>query len=310
MQKKILITGGCGNVGGSLARRLVKNPDYHIVILDNLLTGSLEKLPSAEFENWDFFEVDCNNNAELQPVMEENNFDIVFHYAAMVGVQRTLNSPLNVLKDISGIENILSLSHSTNVQRFFYSSSSEVYGEPVEFPQKEDTTPLNSRLPYAIVKNVGEAYVKSYYQEYDLEYTIFRFFNTYGPLQSVDFVITKFLSQALSGEDITVFGDGSQTRTFCYVDDNLDTVEKMLEQDLAFNSVLNIGNNIEITMLELAQKIIEITNSSSGIVHLPALKEGDMTRRLPDISKMIKILGRELTSLDDGIKIMIDALKN
>jgi len=310
LQKKILITGGCGNVGGSLARRLVKNPNYHIIILDNLLTGSLEKLPSSDFKNWDFIEVDCNNKAELQPVMEENNFDIVFHYAAMVGVQRTLQSPLDVLKDISGIKNILSLSHSTNVQRFFYSSSSEVYGEPVEFPQQEDTTPLNSRLPYAIVKNVGEAYVKSYHQEHALEYTIFRFFNTYGPLQSDDFVMTKFLNQALSGEDITIFGDGSQTRTFCYVDDNLDTVEKMLEQNLAFNSVLNIGNNIEISMLELAQKIIKITNSSSSIVHLPALKEGDMTRRLPDISKMIKILGRELTSLDDGIKIMIDTLKD
>ena len=310
MQKKILITGGCGNVGGSLARRLVKNPNYYIIILDNLLTGSIEKLPSKEFKNWDFIEADCNNHHALQPIMEKYNFDIVFHYAALVGVQRTLNSPLNVLNDISGIKNILSLSHQTNVKRFFYSSSSEVYGEPVEFPQQEDTTPLNSRLPYAIVKNVGEAYVRSYFQEHDLQYTIFRFFNTYGPLQSVDFVMTKFLNQALSGKDITVFGDGSQTRTFCYVDDNLDTVEKMLEEYLAFNSVLNIGNDAEISMLELAQKIIKITNSSSGIVHLPALKEGDMTRRLPDISKMLKILGRQLTSLDDGIKIMIDTLKN
>lgn len=310
LQKKILITGGCGNVGGSLARRLVQNPNYHVVILDNLLTGSKDKLPSTEFKNWDFIEVDCNNHAELRPVMEKNNFDIVFHYAAMVGVQRTLNSPLHVLNDIRGIENLLSLSNETNVQRFFYSSSSEVYGEPVEFPQQEDTTPLNSRLPYAIVKNVGEAYVKSYYQEHGLEYTIFRFFNTYGPLQSADFVMTKFLNQALSGEDITVFGDGSQTRTFCYVDDNLDTVAKMLEQDIAVNSVLNIGNNVEISMLELAQKIIEISNSSSSIIHLPALKEGDMTRRLPEISKMRKILGRELTSLDDGIRIMLDTLNN
>ena len=222
MNTNILITGGCGNVGGSLARRLIQDPNNYVVIADNLLTGSIDKLPDVKHSNWSFSQVDCNNFEELSAVMKSTNFDYVFHYAAVVGVQRTLASPVMVLDDIKGIENILSLSHSTGVKRFFYSSSSEVYGEPVEFPQQEDTTPLNSRLPYAIVKNVGEAFVKSYYQEYGLSYTIFRFFNTYGPLQSSDFVMTKFLQQAILGQDITIYGDGSQTRTFCYIDDNLD----------------------------------------------------------------------------------------
>lgn len=305
MKRNILITGGCGNVGGSLARRLVKDANNTVIIVDNLITGSKNKLPDSSFANWTFHNNDCNDDVAMNEIMNSYKFDYVFHYAALVGVKRTLDSPIMVLDDIKGIENMLKLSSKTNVKKFFYSSSSEVYGEPVEFPQKEDTTPLNSRLPYAIVKNVGEAFVKSYYKEYGLDFTIFRFFNTYGPLQSNDFVMAKFINQALKGENITIYGDGMQTRTFCYVEDNLDVVESILQNNLFPNEVLNIGNNIEISMLSLAKKIISICNSTSKIVYLPALEEGDMTRRLPDISKMKQILGRDLTSIDEGIKIMI-----
>lgn len=300
----ILITGGCGNVGGSLARRLVKDSKNIVTIVDNLITGSKEKLPDSSFKNWSFFQEDCNNFEAMSRIMNSTNFDYVFHYAALVGVKRTLASPIMVLDDIKGIENMLLLSKDTNVKRFFYSSSSEVYGEPVEFPQQEDTTPLNSRLPYAIVKNVGEAFVKSYFKEFGLNYSIFRFFNTYGLLQSADFVMAKFILQAQLNEDITIYGDGNQTRTFCYVEDNLDVVEKILNNDLAMNEVINIGNNVEITMLDLAKKIINICKSKSKIIHLPALDEGDMTRRQPDITKMQQILGRDLTALEDGIKIV------
>src|SRR5204862_2479327 len=147
-----------------------------------------------------------------------------FHYAAMVGVKRTLAHPVQVLNDIKGINHVLNLSKNTGVKRVFYTSSSEVYGEPVEFPQNEHTTPLNSRLPYAIVKNVGEAYLRSYYKEYGLSYSIFRLFNTYGPRQSVDFVISKVLTAALQNKDITISGDGSHTRTICYIDDTCEAV--------------------------------------------------------------------------------------
>jgi UDP-glucuronate decarboxylase len=214
-----------------------------------------------------------------------------------------------VLNDITGIKNILNLSKNTGVQRVYFSSSSEVYGEPVEFPQNEHTTPLNSRLPYAIVKNLGEAYLRSYKQEFDLDFTIFRFFNTYGPKQSKDFVMSKFLTAALANQEITIYGDGSQTRTFCYIDDNVDTCLSTLYNDQAVNDVINIGTDDEVTILQLAHKIIEVTGSKSKIVHLPALKEGDMTRRCPDNSKMKALLNRPLTTLEEGIRILIDSRK-
>lgn len=303
MKRNILITGGAGNVGGSLARRLVTDPENFVVVVDNLLTGSRKKLPTSTFSNWRFIKADCNRLADIAPVMCSTQFDYVFHYAAVVGVKRTLESPRAVLDDVKGLENVLGLAKSTGVRRVFYSSSSEVYGEPVEFPQRESTTPLNSRLPYAIVKNLGEAFFKSYFQEYGLEYTIFRFFNTYGPLQSTDFVVSRFLYQAIAGQPITIYGDGSQTRTFCYVDDNLDTVQKIMNEGVAANEVINIGSDVEISVLQLAKRIVEITRSKSPIIHLPPLKEGDMTRRLPDIARMRSILGRDLTSLEEGVRL-------
>ena len=174
---KILITGGAGNIGGSLARRLLENPEHDVTIVDNLLSGSKDKLPQSNGGNWRFIKCDVNNWQDISAVMLSTSFDYVFHYAAVVGVKRTLEDPVMVLNDISGIKNILDLAKNTGVRRIFYSSSSEVYGEPVEIPQNESTTPLNSRLPYAIVKNVGESYLRSYHQEFGLDYTIFRFFN-------------------------------------------------------------------------------------------------------------------------------------
>lgn len=303
-KKNILITGGAGNVASALANKLSENKDNFIVIVDNLSTGNLSKVPQKE--NVKFIKADANNYNDIVPIFGRYNFDYVFHYAAVVGVKRTLDNPIMVLNDIEGIKNILSLSKNSGVKRVFYSSSSEVYGEPFEIPQNENTTPLNSRLPYAIVKNVGEAFFKSYYQEYGLEYTIFRFFNTYGPNQSEDFVVPRFIKAALKNEPITLYGDGLQTRSFCYVDDNIDTCIKTMQSDYSKNDVLNIGSDIEMTILELAKKVIEVTNSESQIIHLPALEEGDMTRRCPDTSKMKGILKRDLVSLEMGIKKLID----
>lgn len=299
-----LITGGAGNVGSSLVSKLAENANNFIVIVDNLSTGSLDKV--SKLENIKFIKANVNNYNDLAPVFGRYNFDFVFHYAALVGVKRTLENPINVLKDIDGIKNILSLSKSAGVKRVFYSSSSEVYGEPFEIPQNENTTPLNSRLPYAIVKNVGEAFFKSYYQEYGLEYTIFRFFNTYGPNQSEDFVLPRFLKAALQNEPIYIYGAGNQTRSFCFVDDNVETCIKALKNNLYVNDVLNVGSDVEQTILSLAQQIIKMTKSKSEIIHLPALKEGDMARRCPDITKMKKVLGRELLNLEDGVKQLIN----
>lgn len=220
--QKILITGGAGFIGSALAARLIQDPDNYVVIVDSLLTGSKERLPTSKNKNWHFIKADVNRFDDISPIMVSYRFDHVFHYSAVVGVQRTLQHPVMVLDDIRGIRNILDLSKNTGVQCVYFSSSSEVYGEPVEFPQNEETTPLNSRLPYAVVKNVGESFLKSYHKEYGLNYCIFRFFNTYGPRQSSDFVVSRFLRAALTEKELVINGDGSQTRTFLYVDDNVD----------------------------------------------------------------------------------------
>lgn len=301
---KILITGGAGNVGGALACHLVQKPGYHVVVADNLITGSVKNLPQ-DHDNFTFIKCDVNNYNDLSAVMLAFRFDYVFHYAALVGVKRTLNNPMAVLQDIEGIKNVLNLSKNTGVKRVFYSSSSEVYGEPVEFPQNELTTPLNSRLPYAIVKNVGEAFFKSFHKEFGLEFTVFRFFNTYGPKQSSDFVVSKFIDIALKNQDITIYGEGDQTRTFCYIDDNIEATTRIFEESLYLNEVVNIGSSKELKVVDLAKKVIAMTGSLSSIVHVEALKEGDMTRRQPDNSKMLKLLNRELVTIEEGISMIL-----
>ncbi len=303
---KILVTGGAGNVGGALARKLVENPNYYVVIADNLSTGSKSKLPSDDYKNWSFVFCDVNKYEDISEIMLAHKFDYVFHYAAVVGVKRTQENPIQVLNDIDGIKNVLRLAKNTSAKRVFFSSSSEVYGEPVELPQHEETTPLNSRVPYAVVKNVGESFFRSYKKSFDLDFTIFRFFNTYGPNQSVDFVVAKFLAKALKNEDITIYGDGSQTRTFCYVEDNVDTCIRIFEEGHEINSVINVGGEVEVTIVELAKIIIDVVGSTSKLVFLPPLEEGDMTRRKPDNSKMKNILGRPLKTVEEGVKLMMN----
>lgn len=201
-KNKILVTGGAGNVGSALVEKLISNPLNYVVIVDDLSTGFLSKLPSKELINWKLIKADVNNFNDISAVMLSYNFDYVFHFAAVVGVVRTQENPIAVLNDIEGIKNILNLSKNSSVKHVYFSSSSEVYGEPVELPQNEHRTPLNSRVPYAVVKNVGESFFRSYWQAFGLPYTIFRFFNTYGPNQSTDFVVAKFLAAALKNKDI------------------------------------------------------------------------------------------------------------
>ena len=298
--EKILITGGAGFIPSSLADALLASGNYFVVAVDNFLTGKRNYL--SEQANYRFIKCDVNNAQDISSVMVHNQFDYVFHYAAVVGVQRTIDNPKLVLEDLKGFQNIFELAKNTSVKRIFFSSSSEVYGEPVHLPQHEHETPLNSRLPYAVVKNIGECYCRSYQKEFNLEYTIFRFFNTYGPRQSEDFVVSKFLSAAKVGKDITLYGDGSQTRTFCYVEDNLEFTLKVLKAGHFINDVVNVGDDRLVTIGDLAKAVIQVTGSKSRLINLPPLEEGDMTRRQPDNSKMKQVLSRPLITLESGLE--------
>jgi UDP-glucuronate decarboxylase len=302
IKRRILITGGAGFIGSCLAEKLISDHENYVVLVDDLSTGSMKKLPQLPRDNWHFIKCDVNNYRNISEVMLSNHFDYVFHYAAFVGVKQTQSNPIKVLKDLYGIEYIFDLCKNSGVKRVFFASSSEVYGEPVDLPQNEETTPLNSRIPYAVVKNVGEAFLKSYKKEYDLDYTCFRFFNTYGPKQSVDFVMSKFIALALENKPIPIYGDGLQTRTFCFVDDNVEATSRTLYQDQYINDVVNIGSDFEMTILDLARMIIRLSGSSSEICYLPPLPEGDMKRRFPDIQKMRTLLQRDLIPMEEGIR--------
>jgi UDP-glucuronate decarboxylase len=303
--QSILLTGGAGNIGSALARALLRNRDASVVVADNLLTGSIEKV-RIDAPNFTFVKSDCNDFDDISSLFYRFRFTHVFHFAAVVGVQRTLANPLLVLRDITGIENILRLSKNTGVERVYFASSSEVYGEPFEIPQNENTTPLNSRLPYAVVKNLGEVYLRTYEREFGLPYTIFRFFNTYGPRQSEDFVLPRFVRAALAGTPLQVYGDGAQTRTFCYVDDTVEACVKTHLSKSYENDVVNVGSDVEMTILQLAKAVIKATQSTSRLEFLPPLPEGDMSRRCPDISKMRHLLDRSLVPLEEGIARLVE----
>lgn len=295
----ILVTGGAGFIASALITRLLEK-GHKIISVDNFITGKKKNI--IDHENHTFLEADICSITEIEPIFSSFKIDYIFHYAALVGVKRTLENPVSVLQDFNAINNIFCLARDYKVNKIFYSSSSEVYGDSVYYPQEEDSTPLNSKLPYAVMKNVGESFCRSFKQEFNLDYTIFRFFNTYGPRQSEDFVISKFLAAAKKNQDLTIYGDGSQARTFCFIDDHIDATINSFDKNLFNNDVVNIGTNVETTILDLAKIIIMLTNSKSKIINLPPLKEGDMMRRQPDVKKMKSLLGREFTSLELGIQ--------
>ena len=298
----ILFTGGAGFIGSSIIDKLNKKK-YNIYIVDNLLTGKYKNIPIGNRVK--FLKINVNDKKQLIKSTNKLSIDYIFHFAACVGVKRTLKNPLKVLEDIEGFKNILHLAKFKKVKRVFFSSSSEVYGEGQGLAQNEEKTPLNSRLPYAIVKNVGESFFKTYKNEYNINYTIFRLFNTYGPKQSSDFVVSRFLKNAIKNKDINIYGNGQQSRTFCYIDDTADAIINCFEKNLFINSTINIGNNKVTKIINLEKIIKKITKSNSKIKKIKPLKEGDMLRRKPDIKKMKSVLNRKFTSLEKGLYIIL-----
>jgi len=303
--KKVLVTGGAGFIGSHLCEALLKT-ENEVVCIDNLSTGSLKNIERFESNNFRFVKSDVRKLHNLKQIFRQEKFDFVFHYAATVGVRRTLENPFGVLADIEGIKNVLKLSKESGVEKVIFASSSEVYGNPVEIPEREDGH-VNANLPYATVKLIGEQYCKGYHEIHGLRTTSLRFFNVYGPRQEATpygFVVGIFIKQVLQDLPPTIFGDGSQTRDFVYVADNTGLTILVAESNETDGEVLNIGTGKPTTIIDLAEVIIELCGKKGRLVpHFLPERPYEIKHRFPDISKMMRLLGsRPKYKLEDGLR--------
>jgi UDP-glucuronate decarboxylase len=295
----IIVTGCAGHIGSLLTKKLL-NEGHQVYGIDNLSTGFESNL--IESSSFEFFKGDINGNALRNELPQNVKYDAIYHFAACVGVHRTLMNPSLVFEDLVGLKNVIDFVLMNRVKHVFFSSSSEVYGEPVVLPLNERSTPLNVRLPYAAVKSMGELLITEYSKLFDFRYTIFRFFNTYSEFQSNDFVVPIFIKKAMSNEDLVIYGDGNQTRSFLYAEDNVNFCCQCLYDERSFNMTINVGSEKEITIVELAHTVKKTLKSNSKILHIAPLKRGDMTRRQPDNSLFLEIYGKQLVSLEEGIQ--------
>ena len=307
----ILVTGGAGFIGSHLSERLIR--DGHLVtIIDNFATGVPSNLTSLKkSDKFTIVEGSILDTEILNPLIKK--VDYVFHLAAAVGVFNIINNPLNsLLTNIRGTENVLEAAHEASVP-VFLTSSSEVYGKNISDSLKENDdrilgSPITLRWSYSEAKAIDESLAYAYFIEKKLETRIVRFFNTVGPRQlgAYGMVMPRFIQSALANEPITIYGDGNQTRCFAHVLDVVDAIIAVAFSDKTIGKVINIGNDFEISINELAQKIIMESNSESKIVYIPyseAYGDGfeDMDRRVPNIDLIKQLVGwkpkRDLTSM-------------
>jgi UDP-glucuronate decarboxylase len=298
----IIVTGCAGHLGSLLSKKLL-DEGHQVFGIDNFSTGFKSNLPSSK--KFLFFQGDVNGNALRNNLPQKITYHAIYHFAACVGVQRTILNPSLVFEDLVGLKNVIDFVILNRVNHLFFSSSSEVYGEPVSLPLNEKSTPLNVRLPYAAVKSMGELLITEYSQMFEFRFTIFRFFNTYSEFQSNDFVVPIFVKKAIANEDLVIFGDGSQTRSFLYAQDNINFCYQCLNDERAYNITVNVGSEKEVTIEELANIVIKTVNSKSRIIKVPPLEKGDMTRRQPDNKIFLQLYGKNLVSLEEGIKKFI-----
>ncbi len=297
----IVITGGSGFVGSYLCEKLI-NDGHEIIVVDNLLTGSTENINHLMHnENFSFIEHDVQNHIEI-----ENKVDYVLHFASAASPKAYTEHPVNTLKAGSvGTINTLGLAKKHDAE-YLLASTSEVYGDPLVSPQTEDywgnVNPNGERSMYDEAKRFAEAAVATYSRSYDLKTKIVRIFNTYGPRMQLNDgrVVTNFIVQALKNENITIYGDGSQTRSFSYVEDTVAGIISLMNS--SEYDVFNIGNPNEMTVGQLAEKIIELTDSTSQIKYLE-LPNDDPKQRKPDITKAkTKLNWEPKVNLEDGLR--------
>jgi UDP-glucose 4-epimerase len=312
---RILVTGGAGFIGSHLCERLVAD-GHGVTAIDNFSTGRAANLVNLKsVNNFNLVEGSILDTDVLKPLIDEA--DYVFHLAAAVGVFNIVKNPLaSLLTNIRGTENVLEAAHSSNTP-VFLTSSSEVYGKNVSNSLKESDdrilgSPVTLRWSYSEAKAIDESLAYAYFVEKQLETRIVRFFNTVGPRQlgAYGMVVPRFVKSALANEPITIYGDGTQTRCFAHVYDVIDAVIAIAFADNIIGRVINIGNDFEISINGLAQKIIDETGSMSEIIYVPykeAYGDGfeDMERRVPNIDLINQLVGwkpkRDLTTMISDI---------
>ncbi len=304
-RKRALVTGGAGFLGSHLCDRLL-DEGWDVVCMDNLITGSLANIEHLfGREGFVFVKHDVTNFTHVP-----GRLDAILHFASPASPIDYLQLPIQTLKVGSlGTHKALGLAKSKGA-RFLLASTSEVYGDPLIHPQPEsywgNVNPVGPRGVYDEAKRFAEALTMAYHRFHGVDTRIVRIFNTYGPrMRAGDGrVVPAFITQALAGEPLTVFGDGSQTRSFCYVEDEVDGIWRLLQSD--HHDPVNIGNPAEMTVLEFAQEIIRLTGSGSEITFRP-LPEDDPKVRQPDISLARKLLGWEpKVTLEEGLRRTIE----
>ena len=305
---RYLITGGAGFIGSHLVSKIIDNAEK-IIVLDNLLTGSKKNINKfLDLSNFQFISHDIQNHYD-----PEENIDCVIHLASCASPVAYAENPINTLKSGSiGTINSLGIARKYN-SSFLLASTSEIYGDPKISPQHEEywgnVNPVGPRSMYDESKRFAEAATQAYITEYKLNAKIVRIFNTYGPNMKLDDgrVVTNFIVQALKNKDITVFGKGLQTRSFSYVDDTVKGI--MLASSYKEPDIFNIGNDNEITINQLAQTIIDITNTKSKIIYKDLPKD-DPLQRKPDLSKSKELLNYEpVIGLEKGLEKTIEWVK-
>lgn len=308
MKKRVLITGAAGFLGSHLCDRFI-NEGYHVIGMDNLITGDLKNIEHLfPLEDFEFYHHDVSKFVHVA-----GDLDYILHFASPASPIDYLKIPIQTLKVGSlGTHNLLGLAMAKNA-RLLIASTSEIYGDPEVHPQTEEyygnVNTIGPRGVYDEAKRFQESMTMAYHRYHGLETRIVRIFNTYGPRMRLNDgrVIPAFMGQALRGEDITVFGDGLQTRSFCYVDDQVEGIYRLLLSD--YSDPVNIGNPHEISIKDFAQEIIDLTGTDQKIVYQP-LPQDDPMQRQPDISRAKEILGWEpKVGRKEGMKLTYDYFK-
>jgi len=296
-----LITGAAGFLGSHLCDRFIKD-DYHVIAMDNLITGRLKNIEHLfQLENFEFYNHDVSKFIHVS-----GELDYILHFASPASPIDYLKIPIQTLKVGSlGIHNCLGLARVKNA-RVLIASTSEIYGDPTVHPQTEEywgnVNPVGPRGVYDEAKRFQEAITMAYHTFHGIETRIVRIFNTYGPRMRLNDgrVLPAFIGQALRGEDLTIFGDGSQTRSFCYVDDLVEGIVRLLHSDCS--DPINIGNPDEITISQFAEEIIKLTGTTQKVIYKD-LPVDDPKQRQPDITKARKLLGWEpQIDREEGLK--------